>query len=72
MPGKTSMSGNEWSLEEIPAEEILVAGEEALGRRGGGPGQPGTRPRGGRGAGAKTLRILKAGRAQELWQAIFP
>ena len=36
MPGKISKSGNEWSLEEIPAEEeILAAREEALGGRGG-------------------------------------
>ena len=45
MPGKISMSGNEWSLEEIPAEE------EILGGRGGGPGRPGGRPLGGRGGG---------------------
>ena len=38
MPGKTSMSGNEWSLEEIPAEEEILAG------RGGSPGRPGRRP----------------------------
>ena len=41
MPGKISKSGNEWSLEEIPAEEEILAGrggspEEALGGRGGG------------------------------------
>ena len=52
MPGQISKPGNEWSLEEIPAEEeILVAGEKALGRRGGGPGRPGRRPLGGRGGG---------------------
>ena len=38
MPGKTSMSGNEWSLEEIPAEEEILAG------RGGSRGRRGRRP----------------------------
>ena len=38
MPGKSSKSGNEWSLEEIPAEEEILAG------RGGSPGRPGRRP----------------------------
>ena len=37
-PKKKSMSGNEWSLEEIPAEEEILAG------RGGSPGRPGRRP----------------------------
>ena len=41
MPEPISKSGNEWSLEEIPAEEEILAGrggspEEALGGRGGG------------------------------------
>ena len=38
MPGKSSKCGNEWSLEEIPAEEEILAG------RGGSPGRPGRRP----------------------------
>ena len=38
MPEPISKSGNEWSLEEIPAEEDILAGRgEALGR-------PGRRP----------------------------
>ena len=38
MPGPISKPGNEWSLEEIPAEEEILAGRggEALGGRGGG------------------------------------
>ena len=52
MPGKISKSGNEWSLEEIPAEEeVLARRKEVLGGRGGGPGRPGRRPLGGRGGG---------------------
>ena len=38
MPGKTSMSGNGWSLEEIPAEEEILA------CWGGSPGRPGRKP----------------------------
>ena len=38
MPEPISKSGNEWSLEEIPAEEEILAG------RGGSPGRPGRRP----------------------------
>ena len=38
MPGKFSKSGNEWGLEEISAEEEILAG------RGGSPGRPGRRP----------------------------
>ena len=45
-------SGNEWSLEEIRAEDEILAGRgEILGGRGGGPGRPGGRPLSGRGGG---------------------
>ena len=50
MPEPISKSGNEWSLEEIPAEEEILAG------RGGSPGRPGRRPWAGGEAEAGWLR----------------
>ena len=68
MPGKSSKSGNEWSLEEIPAEEEVLAG------RGGSTGRPGMRPwaAGEGAAGRPGKRLGVAGEASWRGRILLP
>ena len=67
MPGKILKYGNEWSLQEIPAEEEILGGRE------GSPGRPGRRPwAAGEAAGRPGGRLGGSGEASWTSRILLP